>query len=153
MKTITLTRDLLTGLLLLAVAVFFLFASRQYALGTPRQMGPAFFPVTLAVLLALIGLALCVRGMISGAPDAIAATISPRPIVFIMMSIGSFGVLLRPAGLVLALTVSLLIAVFARRGATLLHALATVSVLVLFGTVLFHYLLQVSTSLWPAFLS
>lgn len=152
MKTIRLSRDLLCGALLILVAGFFLIASQKYALGTPNRMGPAFFPVLLAVLLGLVGVALCVRGAASGDKDLVVAELALRPTLLIMASIGVFGLLLRPGGLVLALAASLLIAVFARPGARWTEALAIVAVLVAFGVLLFHYLLRITVGLWPAFL-
>lgn len=70
-------RDVLTGGLLICAGLFVaLYAARHYALGTLNQMGPGMFPVWLGILLALIGIAILVSGLLRDGPE-IEADIRP----------------------------------------------------------------------------
>ena len=55
-------RDFYTGLLFIAIGLFFFANGLPLEYGTPANMGPGFLPLTISVLLMFIGLIQVVRG-------------------------------------------------------------------------------------------
>ena len=70
-----LRNDQLSGLLLLALALFVLWQNRAYPLGTLQEPGPGYVPLLIAAFLGIIGLLIAARG---GASDAVAASDWPE---------------------------------------------------------------------------
>ncbi|WP_061931140.1 tripartite tricarboxylate transporter TctB family protein [Aureimonas sp. AU22] len=56
-------RDLIAGLIFVAIAAGFAFEASNYDMGRAIRMGPGFIPMTLAILLAILGIAIIVSGM------------------------------------------------------------------------------------------
>ena len=62
-------RDLLAGCMFVSFGLAFLYFAQDYQLGSARRMGPAYFPVVLALILIGIGLATVARAfVVAGAP-------------------------------------------------------------------------------------
>jgi len=59
-----LEKDILGGLLLIAIALFAIGAMRSLPIGTARQMGPGYFPMAVAGILGLFGVAQLVTGIL-----------------------------------------------------------------------------------------
>ncbi len=55
------SKDLWAGLLFTTIGIAALLISQDYPLGTPRRMGPGFFPTILGWLLVALGLAIALR--------------------------------------------------------------------------------------------
>ena len=56
-------RDLLAGLIFIAIAAGFAFEASKYEMGRAIRMGPGFIPMTLAILLAIFGLFIVIGGL------------------------------------------------------------------------------------------
>ena len=102
-------KDVLAGLLFIAVAVIGLWASRNYPIGTATRMGTGYVPRLLCWIL------LGARRAGAGAgPARAAATARARPppiwraIVFVPLSLLVFALLIEPFGVVVA-TVALVV--------------------------------------------
>lgn len=81
--------------------------ARDYGWGSSSRMGPGYFPTVLGTLLLLIGVASLVRSFIArGEPIG---AIAWKGIGFVTAGTVLFGALLRPAGLVPALFVLILV--------------------------------------------
>ena len=92
-------KDFWSGLMFIAFGVGFMIVARNYAMGTAVRMGPAYFPTVLGGILALIGLAIFAKSLITnGAP---VPRIVLRPMTLIIVAIVLFGVFLKPLGLIL----------------------------------------------------
>jgi hypothetical protein len=109
-------QDFWAGLMFIAFGLFFI----VFALGTPEfidnivgakliggyqmgssvRMGPAYFPVMLGGLLALLGLLVLLDSIVEEGPEV--AKFHFRPVLFIAASSLAFAYLLKPLGLVLA---------------------------------------------------
>jgi hypothetical protein len=96
-------RDLASGAIYLACGVAALLIARGYGMGTALRMGPGYFPSVLAGLLALIGLASLVRGLRPTTEER--PRFAWRKALFVLLPVVAFGLLLRPAGLVVAVPV------------------------------------------------
>ena len=71
-----------------------------YQMGSSVRMGPAYFPVVLGALLAVLGLIVLIDSLVEEGPEV--AKFHFRPLLFIAISSLAFAYLLKPLGLVLA---------------------------------------------------
>lgn len=99
MRVLLRNGEIQSGVLLLAVAGFFLIVGRRYEFGTFAMMGPGFVPRSLAILLAALGLALLVSGARSAVPAANPfASFALVPTIMVLGSIALFALLLPVLG-------------------------------------------------------
>lgn len=127
-------KDFWAGVLYVLVGLAAIVLARDYGMGTATKMGPAYFPTVLGGLLALIGVASIFRSFVSKGEPIGKFTI--KGTLYVCGSTVLFGVLLRGAGVVVALIVLVLVSAYAsikfRIGAAALLAigLTVASVLV-----------------------
>ncbi len=94
-------KDFWTGFIYILVGLAALIISRDYDMGTAVKMGPAYFPTILSVLLMIIGIISIVRSFVkSGSPIGVIAW---RGLVLIVASTLLFGMIVRGAGVIIAL--------------------------------------------------
>ena len=94
-------KDFWTGIIYISVGSAALIISRDYDMGTAVKMGPAFFPTILSVLLMVIGIISVLRSFLkSGSPIGVVAW---KGLVLILASTLLFGMIVRGAGLIIAL--------------------------------------------------
>lgn len=104
-------KDFGAGLLYAGFGAAAILMARDYGMGSASRMGAGYFPTALGVLLMVIGIVSLVRSFVStGAPIG---TIAWKPAALVTSSTLLFGLLLRPAGLVPALVVLILVSAFA----------------------------------------
>ena len=116
-------RDLFAGLIFVATAAGFALEASNYDMGRAVRMGPGFIPMTLAVLLAILGVVVSVTGLRKH------ERIEPSPVpwtgialvVLALVIFGEFGALL---GLVPVVFVGTAIVAMASARNTILSALA-----------------------------
>ncbi|MFN3146161.1 MAG: tripartite tricarboxylate transporter TctB family protein [Paracoccaceae bacterium] len=102
-------RDIWGGLIMVVVgASFAVYALMNLPLGTLARMGPGLYPFAAGVLLLVCGGAITLRGWLSGVSEG--EDIDLRAAAWIMASIATFGLLVRPLGLVAALLSLVLVA-------------------------------------------
>ena len=105
-------KDILAGGIFVALGVAFATGSLAYEIGSPLQMGPAYYPLLLGGILVGLGLMVVVKGFIAGEGEAI-GDVDWRAVVLVMAALLFFGLTIRGLGLIGALF-----------GASLLGALA-----------------------------
>lgn len=96
------------GLLFLGLGSAWAVLAAGYAIGTPSAMGPGFFPLVLAILLAAIG----VLAIIQAATRSSADPVRLRPFwpcASVAAAVVAFGLLLNTAGLIPAVLALILI--------------------------------------------
>lgn len=143
--------DFWAGLMFMGIGLFFVIGSRDYQLGSAARMGPAYFPALLGGLMAVVGGMVLIRAFVLKG-----AKVTPFPLrlmFFITLSLLVFGYLLKPAGLVLALLLLVVIAAFAGHEFRLKEALLLTFVLIVLSVLVFVRGLGLPFPLWPAFLS
>jgi len=104
-------KDFYVGLLYLGLGAAGLWFGQTYPFGTPARMGAGFFPLVIAALLVVFGLVAIWRGL--AVEGAQIGTIEWKGMALITASVVAFGLLLKPAGLIVAIVASGLIAAFA----------------------------------------
>lgn len=134
---ITNVKDLLAGLVFLALAAAFGFAALGYELGTAFRMGPGYFPLVLAGILALLGLVIAANGMrTEGGP---LGGIPFRGLALVLLAPVVFGLTARGLGLVPSIALVVLIGAFASVFARPLSALLLALALTAFCTAVFSF--------------
>jgi putative tricarboxylic transport membrane protein len=96
-------KDLWPGVIFVATGLAAVLFGREYSLGTTTKMGPGYFPAVLGVMLALIGLALVVRSFLLAGEQL--GGFALKPLGLVLGATVLFGLLLRGAGMVVALVV------------------------------------------------
>ena len=136
MLNIRAPKELWSGLIYLALAAVFLWFGRDYKIGTGARMGPGFFPFYLSLCLLVLGLIVTVRAfVIDGGPIE---RLAWKPLVLILSSCVAFGLLIKGAGLVVALIVLCLLSAAASAYFRITaQALAGLLLLVMFCTLVF----------------
>jgi hypothetical protein len=100
-------KDFWAGLLYAGFGAAAVLIARDYGMGSSSRMGPAYFPTVLGSLLLLIGVASLVRSFFArGEPIG---AIAWKGMFLVTLATVLFGVLLRPAGLVIALAALILV--------------------------------------------
>ena len=116
--------------------------------GTPARMGPGFFPVVLCAFLLVFAVVIIVQGLLPGEWSAV--QYAPlRSIALVTLAPIAFGLLVRPAGMVIALFVTTLLAATARREGRLRTNLLIAAGLTVLCVAVFIYGVGLSVPLFP----
>ncbi|WP_376878106.1 tripartite tricarboxylate transporter TctB family protein [Albirhodobacter sp. R86504] len=132
-------KDVASGLMFTIIGLAGLVLAVGFDIGTAARPGPGFFPVLLAGLLVVIGLAVLAKGVRS--PVEHYARIIWRPFFAITAAVASFALLIEGFGLIPAVLIAALIASFAKAGFGLRERLLTAAALAIFSAILFIGLL------------
>jgi len=112
-------RDILGGVVLILIGVYFLIAGRDLDFGTLRRMGPGFLPTVTASVLTAFGVGIALAGLRRHV-DAEAPAL--RPTLLILAAVACFAILVPRLGLMPAVAGSVIVAAFADPRHTLLTA-------------------------------
>src|SRR5262245_35952863 len=102
-------RAFAAGVLFLAVAVFYIVMSFNYATGTAARMGPGFFPRMVGIVLALIAIGIILGAVAPRAKRERLEAWDVKGLLWIAGSVALFGALLPSFGMVIALAVLIII--------------------------------------------
>ncbi|MDO9201866.1 MAG: tripartite tricarboxylate transporter TctB family protein [Hydrogenophaga sp.] len=103
-------QDVLGGLGLAALGVFAAVYAQRYEFGDLNRMGAGYFPVTLGVLLTVLGLMIAVPAFFRSGP---AIQVKWKTFALVMASIVAFALTLKVLGLILATMLSVVLATLA----------------------------------------
>jgi hypothetical protein len=103
-------KDFWTGLLYIFFGASAIIIARDYNMGTAVRMGPAFFPTILGAVLAVIGAIAVIRSFI--APGTPIGGFSFKGLGLVTLSVVVFGLLVRGAGLAVALPLLVIISAY-----------------------------------------
>lgn len=145
-------KDVLAGLLFIAVAVLGLWISRDYPIGTALRMGTGYVPRLLCWLLFGLGVIVLVQGL-REAQDARALSSDDvsalRPLVFVTASLVIFGLSIERLGLVISILLLIGVGAVAARGLRPFETLLAALVLILLSWGIFILGLGLTIPVWP----
>ena len=129
------SKDFWTAIIYIAIGSIFLVISRDYPMGSTLKMGPAYFPTILSSLLIIIGVISLVRSFIQqGTPIG---SFTFRGLLLVTAATILFGLIVRGAGLIIALPVLVIISAYASIKFRWVEALALAAGLTLFCILIF----------------
>jgi hypothetical protein len=146
-------KDFFSGVMFFALGLAFVGLAQGYAMGTASRMGPGYFPTVLGALLALLGLAIAIKGLTGGDRHGEVARLHFGPLVIVLGAVLLFGALLRPAGLVAATLALTGIAAYASHEFSLREVVPLALLLVALVLAVFVWGLGMVIPVWPAFIS
>ncbi len=139
-------QDILGGLALVALGAFAALYAQQYEMGDLNRMGPGYFPVALGTLLAVLGLFIAVPAFFRGGP---AIQLAWKSFITVVLSIVLFAFALKPLGLLLATSLSVLVASLADHDIRWKGRLAVAAGVSLVTYVIFILGLSMVLPVWP----
>jgi putative tricarboxylic transport membrane protein len=147
-------KDVLSGLLFMGVAVFGLWVSQDYPVGTMSRMGTGYMPRLLLWLLLGLGALILASGLWQA--DRLAETAAVRgpawrAVVFVTVSLVVFGLALERLGLVLSILLLTGIGAAAGRGIRPLETAIATIVLIALCWLIFIVGLSLTIPVWPQF--
>jgi hypothetical protein len=99
--TIKSPKNFWSGIMFLVSGLFFaIWAESHYQMGSAVRMGPAYFPVVLGYLLAVLGAIILLTSFTVKGPRV--PVFYLRPVLFISIATVLYGYLMKPLGLILA---------------------------------------------------
>ena len=141
-------RDFWAGVMFLGVGLFFaVWAIFNYQMGTAVRMGPAYFPVLLGGLLAVLGLIVLLGSLVLEGPKV--AAFNFRPLIMIVAANLAYAYLIKPLGLVLATAALVFIAAFGGHEFKWKEVSILALVLIVFSVLVFVKGLTLPFPLWP----
>lgn len=109
------TTDIIGGLFLTGLGLFFALYAQRYNMGTLNRMGPGYFPVVLGVIMALLGLLIAIPAFLKA---GIGPEISWKTMFIVIGSVVLFGLTLQSLGLMLASMITVVVASLADHDTT-----------------------------------
>ncbi len=131
------SKDFLTGTIYVAIGTGAVMIAilGEYKIGTALRMGPAYFPLVLSFLLIGIGLISLVRSFIQRGTPIGAYTV--KGLLLVVVPTVLFGLLVKGAGLIVALPLLVLVSSYASRQFRWGQALALAAGLTVFCALVF----------------
>jgi hypothetical protein len=139
-RVIRAPQNFVGGCLLIALAVFAVWATSHLGQGTLRSLGPAMFPRWVAIAIGVCGLILFVSSFVKDGPPL--ETWNVRAAVLVTASIVAFALTIRDFGFVMAAGLMALIGGFASQEVRKKELVIAAAVMTIFCLVLFRYLLD-----------
>jgi hypothetical protein len=146
-------KDFWSGAVFVVVGLAFAGLAQRYELGTAQRMGPGYFPTVLGALLAILGLVIAIKGLVRGAADGRIEAFHFGPLAIVLGAVALFGLLLRPAGLIVALLALIGVSAYASHEFRLREVVPLAAVLVLIVLAVFVWGLGMVIPVWPAFVA
>lgn len=134
-------RDVAAGGVFIAIAGLFALGTLDLKIGTALRMGPGYFPLLLAGVLAVIGAVILIKAI--GRPNVSLGEVSWRGSALILIAPIVFGLTVRWLGLAPSVALAVLIASFASRRSTVKLAVILTLTLTVFCVVVFQKMLGV----------
>jgi hypothetical protein len=119
----------------------------NYQMGSAVRMGPAYFPVVLGGMLAVLGAMIAVSSLTVEGPKV--AQFHFRPLLMILAANVAYGYLMRPLGLVIATAVLVFASALGGHEFKLKEVTILYVALIVFSVLVFVKALTLPFPLWP----
>lgn len=146
-------KDFWAGLMFIAFGAFFAGFGTQYTIGTAAKMGPGYFPISLGILLMILGAIVSVMGMRPKATDEKIEKFDWYANGWVLGAVVLFGILLPKGGLIVALIGLICMSSYASHEFKVKATIANTAVLIAACYVIFVWGLKLQFSLLPTFLA
>jgi hypothetical protein len=143
-------QDYMGGIVLMAIALFALWASSDLQGMRGFSFGAGTAPRMFGVLLLVLGAAIALVGLLTEGPHL--ATYAWRGPLFVSLSILSFAIAIRPLGLVVSAFITFMISAMGSHETRWKETIIVGIALTAFCSFLFPYGLGLPMQLWPRFL-
>jgi hypothetical protein len=140
-------KDFWSGVMFLGFAAVAALAARGYSMGSAGHMGPGYFPMVLAIALALLAAVLIVRSFALG--DLPLGGIRFGPLAVIVLGLCLFGLTVERFGLVVSIALASVVSALATRESTWREIAALAVVLIALSVAIFVYALRLPLQVWP----
>jgi len=146
-----LRKNVIAGLMFIAVAALGLFLSRNYPVGTALRMGTGYVPRLLCWVLGGLGVLSVIQGVLVPGESVISEDASSpwRPIAFVTLSILIFAFTIETLGVVIATALLVVIGALAGRDLRPLEVALTGIVLIVLTVATFVWGLGLTIPIWP----
>jgi hypothetical protein len=144
-------KDLLAGLMFLAIGVIFFVGAYNYSIGTAARMGPGYFPRILGGLLAVLGVVVAGVGLKNQAEWAKTAGIgwTWTPVVILTVAVVLFGLALQPLGMIASIILLTMISGIAAHDKNYRDLVIITVIMCLFCAAVFVWGLKLQMKLFP----
>jgi hypothetical protein len=141
-------QDFGAGVLFLIIGAAGLYLGSDLTFGSARNMGPGYFPSIISGLIMLIGAVVAVKALAVHGPSI--ERIQVKPILFLLLAIGAFGLFIATIGVVLSSILLVIFAAYARpwREVNIYETLVFAVGVSLFVVVVFVYGLGQPMPIW-----
>lgn len=146
-------QDFWAGIMFMAAGAFFSGFGATYNMGNAAKMGPGYFPFWLGILLTVLGAIVSIKSFSSKKAKDHVAAFDWKSVILVLGAVCTFGLLLRPAGLVVAITVLVFISSLASHEFGWKGTLVNLLILLTLCLSVFVYGLKLQFPVWPAFLN
>jgi hypothetical protein len=141
-----------SGVMFVAVGLVFAGFAREYDMGSAQRMGPAFFPTVLGLLLAGLGVVIGIQGLAGETEDGKIQKFHFDALGWVLGAVVLFGLLLRPAGLVVALIGLIVVSAFGSHDFKMKEVVFLTIGLAILVLAVFIWGLKLTIPVWPAFM-
>jgi hypothetical protein len=93
-------RDFCAGLIFLFFGALAAYIAREYPMGSAVRMGPGYFPYFLGILLALLGVVICIKSLLIHGERI--ESVNLRALLLVLGAVGVFAGTIESAGIVIA---------------------------------------------------
>lgn len=140
-------RDLIAGLLFVAVGGAAALTAWRYPMGSALHMGPGYFPFIAGCGLTLTGAVVALRGL--SAREHRVQSVHLRPLMLVLAAVAMFAILIERAGLVITVPLVVVTAYLAGPRMRLVEMVLTAAALTVAAVVVFQQLLELPFQTWP----
>jgi hypothetical protein len=103
-------RDIIGGLLLMGIGLYFLMGALDMRVGEARRMGPGYFPMVLGIVGMVLGAIIIIPALMR---PGVLPSVNWRPMIAVMTAILVFALVMPRAGLLPAVFATVVVASFA----------------------------------------
>lgn len=151
-RQLMMPKNVLAGLMFVAIAIFGLWLSRDYPTGTALRMGTGYVPRFLCWALLVLGCIVLLQGLresrVPGRSDALSGW-GWRPLVFVTASLVIFGLAIERLGLVASILLLTGVGAVAARSLRPVETLVAALVLIVLSWAIFIVGLGLTIPVWP----
>jgi hypothetical protein len=144
-------KDLLAGLMFIAIGVVFFVGAYSYSMGTAARMGPGYFPRILGALMVVLGVLVAGVGLKNQAKWAVTNGVgwTWTPVVLVTLAVVLFGVALPYLGILAAIVILIALAGYAAHDRNYSQLAGIAVFMCVFCAGVFVYGLKLQMKLFP----